>query len=98
MSGNPRNAICSFCGRTQDEVERLFVGQDVCICNECVELCYGLMDNKETSKNTKPKALKKTISDFPRPNDIKTVLDQYVIGQDEAKIALCVASLQAYYN
>ncbi len=96
MSGNPRNAICSFCGRTQDEVERLFVGQDVCICNECVELCYGLMDNKETSKRPKSKALKKTMDDFPRPNDIKAVLDQYVIGQDEAKIALCVAVYNHY--
>ncbi len=96
MSGIPRNAVCSFCGRSQDEVERLFVGQDVCICNECVELCYGLMDNKEANKRIKSKAVKKTIADFPRPNDIKTVLDQYVVGQDEAKIALCVAVYNHY--
>lgn len=97
MSGSTRNAVCSFCGRRQDEVERLFVGQDACICNECVEICYDLIDSKETStKRSKSANNKKSISDFPRPNDIKTVLDQYVIGQDEAKIALCVAVYNHY--
>ena len=99
MSGSTKNTICSFCGRRQDEVERLFVGQDACICNMCVDVCYDLMDNdliRDKKKSVKSKSTKKTIADFPRPIDIKNVLDQYVIGQDEAKIALCVAVYNHY--
>lgn len=96
MSGSTRNPVCNFCGRRQDEVERLFVGQGACICNECVEICFDLLETNAPKKGSKSSSVKKNIEDFPRPVDIKNVLDQYVIGQDEAKIALCVAVYNHY--
>jgi len=100
MAGNSRNPVCSFCGRRQDEVERLFIGKDACICNECVNVCFDLMEGKTPNRHAKggknDKAEKLTIADFPRPNEMKAVLDQYVIGQDKAKIALCVAVYNHY--
>ena len=81
---------CSFCGKNQDDVEKLIAGPDVYICDECIELCNEIVQEEEETAgsvqdgtNFKPEALK--------PKEIKEYLDQYVIGQDKAKKILSVA-------
>ncbi len=76
---------CSFCGKSQHEVRKLIAGPTVFICDECVELCMDII--REESKTT----LVKSRDGVPVPKDIKTVLDEYVIGQDHAKRVLSVA-------
>ncbi len=81
---------CSFCGKSQDEVEKLVVGPGVYICNECVKLCVDIIaqGNKRTYKKSKRKILK--------PNEIFEKLNQYVISQNEAKKILSVAVYNHY--
>jgi ATP-dependent Clp protease ATP-binding subunit ClpX len=76
---------CSFCGKSQHEVRKLIAGPTVFICDECVELCMDII--REESKTT----LVKSREGVPTPKDIKTVLDDYVIGQNKAKRVLSVA-------
>ena len=84
--------ICSFCGRTSDEVERLIAGPGVYICNECIEVCDSIL--KEEHRKAEADSVKGM--KLPGPQEIKKYLDQYVIGQDEAKIALSVAVYNHY--
>ena len=86
---------CSFCGKTQDEVTRLVEGPGVYICDQCIEFCNALLFDDETGKKNKPA---KKDKDFvlPKPQEIKAKLDQYVIGQDEAKKTLSVAVYNHY--
>ena len=84
--------ICSFCGRTSDEVERLIAGPGVYICNECIEVCDSIL--KEEHRMAEADSVKGM--KLPVPQEIKKYLDQYVIGQDEAKIALSVAVYNHY--
>ncbi|UOD35290.1 ATP-dependent Clp protease ATP-binding subunit ClpX [Deferribacteraceae bacterium V6Fe1] len=81
---------CSFCGKQQDEVKKLIAGPDVFICDECVELCNDILSEEalETSNTGDIKLLK--------PEEIKKLLDGYVIGQDEAKKVLSVAVYNHY--
>lgn len=81
---------CSFCGKTQDQVKKLIAGPNVYICDECVALC-----NEIIAEETK---IMPEMDEFasPKPMEIKAVLDQYVIGQDEAKRALAVAVYNHY--
>jgi len=85
---------CSFCGKTQAEVRRLIAGPDAYICDECVKLCVDIMED-EFSKKAKAEndMLGETL---PKPAELKAVLDEYVIGQDKAKIALSVAVYNHY--
>ena len=85
---------CSFCGRTENQVSYLIPSQSgVYICDNCVFACSQLIDDYESSmKNSAVPEL----SELPRPKDIKAVLDEYVIGQDSAKIALSVAVYNHY--
>ena len=76
---------CSFCGKSQHEVRKLIAGPTVFICDECVELCMEIM--REEHKNS----LVKSRDGVPTPNEICTVLSDYVIGQDHAKRVLSVA-------
>jgi ATP-dependent Clp protease ATP-binding subunit ClpX len=80
------NLVCSFCGKSQDEVRKLIAGPTVYICDECIDLCNDIIaeecDQEEGLAST---------SSVPKPNEIKRVLDQYVIGQDRAKKILSVA-------
>jgi len=82
---------CSFCGKTQEQVKRLVAGPGVYICNECIELCSEIIE--EEFDETK---LDSEASELPKPKEIKDVLDQYVIGQEEAKKALSVAVYNHY--
>ena len=82
--------FCSFCGKSQKEVKKLITGPTVFVCDECVELCMDII--KEDSKNHKSK-LKK---DTPKPSEIKKFLDEYVIGQNNAKKILSVAVYNHY--
>ena len=81
---------CSFCGKHKSSVDRLIVGSEVAICNECVELCDKLLKEKKANN----KIL--TSPSIPDPKDIKEYLDQYVVGQQEAKIVLSVAITNHY--
>ena len=84
--------VCSFCGRSGEEVEKLIAGPGVYICNECIEVCENIL--KEEMKADK----QKSVSHFklPVPEEIKKYMDQYVIEQDDAKIALAVAVYNHY--
>jgi ATP-dependent Clp protease ATP-binding subunit ClpX len=81
---------CSFCGKTQDQVKKLVAGPGVYICDECIELCNEIIE-EELSED-----LGVEIGDIPKPKEIRAILDQYVIGQDEAKKALSVAVYNHY--
>ncbi len=82
---------CSFCGKSQDEVEKIIAGPTVYICNECIELCNDIIEEeraKESSEDTQTVLLK--------PKQIKAILDEYVIGQEHAKKVLSVAVYNHY--
>lgn len=89
---NEQPPVCNFCGRSGDEVERLIAGPGVFICNECIEVCRNILE--EEMKASK----KKGLPDFelPTPEKIKEYMDQYVIEQDDAKVALAVAVYNHY--
>ena len=94
MANDKKDVRCSFCGRMQDEVKRLIAGPNAYICNECVNICAELIEEEmENAENTERFALE---GDLPTPAEMKAALDQYVIGQDRAKIALCVAVYNHY--
>ena len=80
------NLCCSFCGASQREVKKLIAGPKVCICNQCVDLCTEILIEEEKSQ---PATLTKSI--LLTPEQIKTKLDEYIIGQKEAKKSLAVA-------
>jgi ATP-dependent Clp protease ATP-binding subunit ClpX len=82
--------FCSFCGKSQKEVRKLIAGPTVFVCDECVELCMDII--KEDSKNTKIKVKQ----DIPKPTEINSILDDYVIGQKIAKKTLSVAVYNHY--
>ena len=91
MSKNNDDHSCSFCGKSKQDVEKLIVGGDAAICNECVELCDNILSDEK-------------VKEFPdtdnkqkfNPTKIKEFLDQYVIGQEQAKIALSVGVAQHF--
>jgi ATP-dependent Clp protease ATP-binding subunit ClpX len=85
-SGDSKNTLyCSFCGKSQHEVRKLIAGPTVFICDECVELCMDII--REENKTS----LSKSKDGVPTPHEIRKVLDDYVIGQDQAKRVLSVA-------
>ena len=86
---------CSFCGKPQDQVERMIAGPGVCICNECVELCQSVLEGENPSQPRRT-VTETTDITIPKPAEIKAVLDEYVVGQDRAKVSLAVAVYNHY--
>ena len=85
-----QDLTCSFCGKNQDQVQKLIAGSGVYICNECIDLCHEIIE--EELKDS-PKEL---LTDIPKPGEIQAALDEYVIGQEKAKRALSVAVYNHY--
>jgi ATP-dependent Clp protease ATP-binding subunit ClpX len=81
---------CSFCGKSQNDVRKLIAGPGVYICNECIDICNEIInDDEQTAATT-------TRTSLPKPAEIKSFLDEYVIGQEESKRRLSVAVYQHY--
>ncbi len=81
---------CSFCGKSEEEVPRLIAGPGVFICSDCIEMCMEIISDDYEEYEAK------SLDSLPKPKDIKSVLDEYVIGQQEAKKALSVAVYNHY--
>ena len=92
------NLKCSFCGKTQDQVKKLIAGPDVCICDECIELCNEILDeelfNFKNEEAQKPE--EEQIESVPKPHEIMAYLDDHIIGQKDAKKVLSVAVYNHY--
>ena len=84
---------CSFCGKRQEQVNRIIAGPNVYICNECIDLCSSILRDEMKNGETQDLELPDTL---PTPQEIKTYMDRYIIGQDEAKVALSVAVYNHY--
>jgi len=83
---------CSFCGKPQDEVKKLIAGPTVYICDECIELCNDIIDEESRLDQ----AAEQDIEKLPKPIEIKEILDEYVVGQEQAKKVLSVAVYNHY--
>lgn len=96
-SSDEEMIFCSFCGRLREEVEKMIEGPDyIYICNDCVDMCHKIMQEESIPvANSDKKELVET-KELPSPEDIKKVLDEYVIGQNEAKKVLSVAVYNHY--
>ena len=90
--GGEKNIQCSFCGKKQGQVQRIIAGPGVYICNSCVELCLNIL-GEDLMEESPEEFLPETI---PSPQAIKEYMDQYIIGQDKAKVSLAVAVYNHY--
>ena len=96
-----KTAKCNFCGKPAQKVSRLLFGRGAYICDECVMLCYQMLVSDGTIDDFSHHVSKpaKGLSDkesLPKPMEIKAVLDEYVVGQEEAKISLAVSVYNHY--
>src|SRR5664279_5334679 len=87
---NDKHLRCSFCGKSKDSVRKFISGPSVYICNECISLCNEILAEDEERE------VAEAVTQVPVPQEIKDVLDQYVIGQENAKKALAVAVYNHY--
>ena len=94
MSDDKKSLRCSFCGKHENQVHRMIQGPGVRICDECVQLCMSILSDGFEGMDSDP--MEDMPDQLPTPKEIKEVLDQYVIGQDEAKIALSVSVYNHY--
>ena len=90
--GHDGNPCCSFCGKREGQVKRLISGRGVYICDECVDFCKSMLEEEKESDA----AEQLVNADLPKPQEIKAILDEYVIDQDEAKKTLSVAVYNHY--
>ena len=99
MAKSDENKVrCSFCGRSADSVEKLFAGKGAFICNECIRLCMNILRDEESEEGD-DLILEEKMPEFneiPRPEKIKAILDEYIIGQERAKVTLSVAVYNHY--
>lgn len=96
--GNDNEVRCSFCGKPQSQAKRLISGNGVYICDECVELCMDIIADEDSLHRgcPQPKNEPRAEMVLPKPQEIKKQLDEYVVGQDEAKMTLAVAVYNHY--
>lgn len=96
--GNDNEVRCSFCGKPQSQAKRLISGNGVYICDECVELCMDIIADEDSLHRGRPQPKNEPHAEMvlPKPQEIKKQLDEYVIGQDEAKMTLAVAVYNHY--
>ena len=94
-SDTPKGVKCSFCGKTQESVKKIVAGPGVYICNECIGLCNEIIESEFYADDEDTYTLA-GLEEIPSPKEIKETLDQYVIGQDEAKKTLSVAVYNHY--
>lgn len=102
---NNEDIYCSFCGKPQEMAGRLIAGNGVYICDRCVELCMNILresgelereNENKLSKSGEPQTPELSVDQLLKPKEIKTILDEYVIGQDHAKVTLSVAVYNHY--
>lgn len=102
---NNEDIYCSFCGKPQEMAGRLIAGNGVYICDRCVELCMNILresgelereNENKLSKSGEPQTPELSVDELLKPEEIKTILDEYVIGQDHAKVTLSVAVYNHY--
>ena len=91
LSDSGKLLFCSFCGKNQNEVRRLIAGPSVYICDECVDLCNDIISEEAQTNDSESSSDK-----LPVPLEIKSILDDYVIGQEKAKRILSVAVYNHY--
>ena len=91
----PKNVRCSFCGKSQENVRKIVAGPGVYICDECVELCTSIIEAELYDEENAGYTLNE-LDNIPSPKEIKEILDEYVIGQEEAKKTLSVAVYNHY--
>ena len=93
MADEKKTLRCSFCGKPERQVHRMIQGPGVRICDECVNLCMSILDD---GYNAAESVARTALDELPTPREIKDVLDQYVIGQESAKVALSVSVYNHY--
>ena len=100
---NDKEIYCSFCGKPQDMVLRMIQGNGAYICDRCVDLCMNILEQSGETEKTlpgkgklTPKAPDTSLAELLKPKEIKAILDEYVIGQDDAKVTLSVAVYNHY--
>ncbi len=96
MSKMEKNIKCSFCGKSQQNVRKIIVGPGVYICDECIRACDTILENDDYEEELDDKYTLNNEESLPTPMEIKEILDEYVIGQDEAKKTLSVAVYNHY--
>lgn len=89
MTKQNQTTCCDFCGKSKEDVEKLIVGEHAAICNDCISLCVDILDEEKFRKVTDD-------TNRLNPSNIKDYLDQYIIGQEDAKISLSVAVSQHF--
>ena len=91
-----RTLKCSFCGKTQNKVRKLIAGPGVYICDECIGICASILEEELGMHTALDEAPEGSLESLPTPKQLKAVLDEYVIGQERAKVALSVAVYNHY--